>query len=136
MLCFSIISLPLGFGFTASSENNIAPIIVMFFPILIVSYLCARFSLRARQLLFGKRTRVWDRVLCDTISSSILSILLTSSFPLAQIFHLATFSKETLLVAFSLLGTSLGTLCFLLSYKYSHKQISWTGLQILPAAKS
>lgn len=136
ILGFSFISLLAPFGMVDLTEKHLGEWIALCCCVILVSYLCARFCLRTQQVLFSPGNRVWQNILQKTIYSSILSILFTSYFPIRQIFPFAPISAATNLVGFSLFGASVGTLCFLLSYKYSQKQISWTGLRILPEAKS
>lgn len=136
ILGFSFISLLAPFGIVDLTEKHIGEWIALCCCVILVSYLCARFSLRTQQVLFSPSNRVWQNILQNTIYSSLLSILLTSYFPIRQIFPFAPISAAMNLVGFSLFGASVGTLCFLFSYKYSHKQISWTGLRISSEAKA
>lgn len=134
MLCFSFFSLIPGIALVDPAEPQIIELLVLCFFILIISYLCLRYILRRSQIrdaLFHKDVG-WDQMLNRAIYSSILNILLTAFFPIAQLLSIASLKKETILVGSSLFWTSLGTLCFLGYYKWSQKKVSWTGIKIMP----
>lgn len=134
MLCFSFFSLMPGIALVDPAEPQIIELLVLCFFILIVSYLCLRYILRRSQIrdaLFHKDVG-WDQMLNRAIYSGILNILLTAFFPIAQLLSIASLKKETILVGSSLFWTSLGTLCFLVYYKWSQKKVSWTGIKIMP----
>lgn len=134
MLCFSFFSLMPGIALVDPAEPQIIELLVLCLFILIVSYLCLRYILRRSQLrdaLFHKDVG-WDQMLNRAIYSSILNILLTAFFPIAQLLSIASLKKETILVGSSLFWTLLGTLCFLGYYKWSQKKVSWTGIKIMP----
>lgn len=135
MSYFSFSSLWLVLRSIDPETRDIADTIVVSIVILAVSYLCPRFILRARQLvdICFERSLEWSSILYSTCFSSILNLILMSFFPINHQLQVLSIDDRIMFVGFSSFLVALGSSCVLVYYIFSHKEISWTGLQVSPS---